>query len=125
MSEAIAEQFRADVLQFEDWTLSDYKLAETLATLMKFGAATYDGDTGIVSSSTSQMRDIIAAGGLCMPDNVLLWFNQQPQHDYRVCLVDEGIRVVMKIGGVDTWIRQPLGKVVFPSVKEILSEVVD
>jgi hypothetical protein len=62
MSAAMAAEFREDVLLFEDWTADDYSLAESLADVIEFDAASYDSQTRIVSISMEKILSLVASG---------------------------------------------------------------
>jgi hypothetical protein len=123
MSGPLATVFRHDVLQFEDWTDADYAIAEKIATLIEVGAAAYDEETGIVSSSTSKVLAALAAGELALADNALFAFCQFPLMDVRLCLVEEGIRAAVKVGDIYKYLSEPFGKPDLPTMEEFLEEV--
>lgn len=121
MSAAMAAEFLEDVLQFQDWTVDDYILAEALAYYIKIDAASYDSQKMIASVSLGKMLSLVASGAATADDNALLYCSQLQDHTRRAILLPQGIRMVVTIKGTDKYIDEPIGVFDFPSVEEILA----
>jgi hypothetical protein len=117
-----AHEFRAHVAEYSDWPQEELNRADQYAVLIELGAASYNSDTRIVTSSVGEILQLIAAGELTGPTEGVMFLGEQPNLDLALTPRKKGLRIVLKINGIDTVVEEPIPAPNLPSMEDILGE---